>query len=198
MNRLTKSLTLTFLLFSLLSVVVLESFACGDLLNAPRGTALAADSIVVDSNVAIALQRQAQGLPLQDGHKAILKRLQDMGATDLRIATSGASEITNAGDFGRLISRTSGPDYDAILKVLDDAKVGGTKGVLDRQIVAETFFAQGHRPTLLTLDSDVYKKLPKIAGHDPAKLGKAVHLAFPNGFAVTINGRTIWVMPVGI
>lgn len=126
----------------------------------------------------------------------MLDRLSALGRTDLRIANAGASEIANAGQFGRIIANTPHPDYAPLLKVLEDAGVGRPKGVVDRQIVAEAFFAEGSQATLLTLDKGVYNPLAALAGHNPAKLGKPVPLAFPNGFTVTINGRTIRVIPV--
>ena len=163
----------------------------------PKGTALTNQSFIIDSNIAIALQKQAAALPLQKVEQKALDLLKQLGVTDLRITSIGAREITNAHQFGRLIANTSHADYTQLLKVLKDANVGGVKGLADRLLVAETFFAGGSQRTLITSDKGVYNKLATIAGYDLSKLGKSVALAFPNGFKVTINGRTILVIPVG-
>ncbi len=68
-------------------------------------------------------------------------------------------------------------------------KVGLLKGVKDREIVVDAFFS---RPTgvvanLYTGDVDVFQRLAQIAG-----LPKTTQ----SPFEVTINGRTIRVVPI--
>lgn len=81
--------------------------------------------------------------------------------------------------------------------------MGQAKGKADRQIVADTFFAQtepGVTPKLLTHDAGIYNKLAKIKfGVEPNPRhfgGKTLVDAYPNGFDVTIDGRTIRIIPL--
>jgi hypothetical protein len=96
------------------------------------------------------------------------------------------------------VKRTS-KAYKRVLRVLDRYNVGRPKGFADRSIVADTFFAEtkpGAIPTLATHDKGVYTPMLRIKGLEPAKLGKSVDQAFPSGFEVTINGRTIKIIPL--
>jgi hypothetical protein len=95
------------------------------------------------------------------------------------------------------------PAYQSLLQELETNNVGQAKGGVDRQIVADTFFAQtepGVTPTFTTHDSGIYNKLAKIAfGFEPHPRhfeGKSLPDAYPNGFDVTISGRTIRVIPI--
>lgn len=45
-------------------------------------------------------------------------------------------------------------------------------------------------------DKGIYNRLLLMTGRDPAKLGKPVAEAFQAGFDVTVNGRTIIVLPL--
>lgn len=94
----------------------------------------------------------------------------------------------------------NGKEYQDLLAVLVDKKVGGTKAnsARDRAIVADTFFAgtePGVTPTFATHDSGIYKNLARIYGYEPAK-GLPVPEQFPKGFDLTINNRTIHVLPL--
>lgn len=62
--------------------------------------------------------------------------------------------------------------------------------------VADAFFAEGQNPTFITADKSIINPLLQLGGINPAKLGKPVAQAFPTGFPVTINGRTLNVIPV--
>jgi hypothetical protein len=77
--------------------------------------------------------------------------------------------------------------------------VGRTTGVNDRNIVADTFFAvcePGVTPKLATQDSGIYNALARRAGMDVRKLGAELPKVKPDGFDVTIQGRTITVVPL--
>jgi hypothetical protein len=66
-------------------------------------------------------------------------------------------------------------------------------------IVADTFFSKtkpGVKPTFTTHDSGIYNNLLRIKGELPEKLGKPLPQVYPDGFDVTINGRTIRVLPL--
>jgi hypothetical protein len=90
-------------------------------------------------------------------------------------------------------------EYKKLVTVLDRYGVGRAKGVADRAIIADTFFAQtepGAVARFATQDKGIYNALLRITGKNPAKLGKPVAEAFASGFEVTINGRTIKVIPL--
>jgi hypothetical protein len=48
----------------------------------------------------------------------------------------------------------------------------------------------------MTADKGVFNPLAVLAGHNTAKLGTSVPNAFPNGFNVTVNGKSILVLPI--
>lgn len=83
--------------------------------------------------------------------------------------------------------------------MLDRYNVGKGEGVADRAIVADAFFSQsepGVTPKLATMGAPIYNNMLRIKGVRPEKLGKSVFEAFPNGFDVTVNGRTITIVPL--
>jgi hypothetical protein len=90
------------------------------------------------------------------------------------------------------------------LKDLENPKAGWTvgraKGVADRNIVADTFFAKskpGVTPRYATADGNIYKPLARRAGINVEKLGnKKLPEIYPKGFQVTVNGQTIHVFPL--
>jgi hypothetical protein len=102
-----------------------------------------ATSLVIDSNAAIALQKQAQGLPLQQGEQAIINRLKEKGEIDLLIADVTVAEIRGGKitffGINVTVARNS-ITYQKVLDVLEKARVGSTKGDADRQIIADLFF----------------------------------------------------------
>jgi hypothetical protein len=74
-----------------------------------------------------------------------------------------------------------------------------SKGVDDRNIVADTFFAvcePGVKPKLATQDKGIYNPLAERSGMNLAKLGAELPKVMPDGFDVTIQGRTITVVPL--
>jgi hypothetical protein len=166
------------------------------------------DSLVVDSNVLIAQAKQAKGLQLQSGEEALLKRLAQLGKKDLRASDTTKAEIQgkhpnlNPKGISISVSRTS-PEYKALLKNLENPTqswtVGRNKGVADRNIVADAFFAKtepGVIPQFATADKNIYNPLARRGGIEPDKLGKSIDSVYSKGFEVTINGRTIRVIPL--
>ncbi|ATB29203.1 hypothetical protein [Melittangium boletus] len=160
---------------------------------------LDATSLIVDENVMIALNKQSAGRTLQPGEQELLNELRRFNTADLRVSETihhkGSSTLKR---FDITVERGS-DEYKEVLRVLEDFNVGRTKGSEDRQIVADVFFAKttpGVKPVLVTQDKGIYNRLSFMAGHNPAKLGKTVPKAFPRGFEVTVNGRTITVLPL--
>ncbi|WP_370937673.1 hypothetical protein [Amycolatopsis sp. cg13] len=173
---------------------------------------------IIDSNVAIALGKRARGLQLLPLEEAFLKRFDALGAADVRVADRTIAEGTVRGGplpqrgFAVSVDR-AGPEYQALLAELTNARVGAVKGTADRQIVADAFFAVGEpgaKPSLATPDADIYNrlyrmKIAKEGGIPLAKLGAALPEADPaqlgfdvrkDGFDVTVNGRTLNVLPL--
>jgi hypothetical protein len=170
------------------------------LVFAERAPDLSSNSLVVDANVAIALQKQATGQPLQAGEAALLARLSSFPQyTDLRLTETAAQE---SGSMLQRIETTvsrSDPSWVAIHSELVRANVGRTKGINDRLIVADLFFARSNStdpPTFATMDTGISNPLLLLSGRNPAKLGRPVSEAFPDGFDLTLDGRTIRVLPL--
>jgi len=165
--------------------------------------ALDANTAVIDTQLAIALEKQAKGLPLQEGEKAMIARAKSLG--DLRVTDKTAAEMAvkggNSPQKGVPISveRTSQVYQDMLVELAKEPPVGRTKGVADREIVADAFFGvtePGVTPRLAAHDPGVYNPLARRAGIVPEKLGASVPDKFPGGFDVTVNGRTIKVLPI--
>jgi hypothetical protein len=167
--------------------------------------ALDESSIVVDTNVAIALDKKARGM-LQPGEEAALARMQELGDVELRVTDTTASERAVKGlsppqrGVPLSVERSSQAYQDLLAELArKPSPVGGVEGVDDRNIVADTFFAvcePGVKPKLATHDSGIYNPLAKRAGMDPRKLGASLPEVKPDGFDVTIYGRTISVLPL--
>lgn len=81
--------------------------------------------------------------------------------------------------------------------------VGGSNGISDRQIVADTFLAKtesGVIPAFATADAGIYRPLAKIEGISvPDNVKEKDYILqsyYPDGFNVTIDGKTIKVIPI--
>ena len=93
-----------------------------------------------------------------------------------------------------------------------NAAVGGATGFRDRSAVADALFAttQGGGPAkFMTGDTSIFETLAGFAPVGSLKLGAVVPggvntfparlaRAYPNGFKIVIDGRELWVIPVGI
>ncbi len=182
--------------------------------------ALTSSSLIIDANIAIALRKRAAGEALQPGETALLKRYDAMNPTDVRVADTSIGEAAAKGGgegpqrgFGVGVDRAS-QEYKDVFDVLEKASVGGKKGAADRSIVADSFFGAGESgvtPRYATMDEGVYKRLYGVKvdqeGATPLvelikknqKKGMAppgLPDLFPNGFPVTIKGRTLHVLPM--
>jgi hypothetical protein len=167
--------------------------------------ALDKSSLVVDTNVAIALDKRARGIPLQPGEELALSRMQGLGDVELRVTDTTAGETGVKGfspphkGIAISVERSSQAYQDLLAELAKKPPVGRTKGVEDRNIVADTFFAvcePGVTPRLATQDPGIYNPLAKRAGMDPAKLGASLPEVKPEGFDVPIHGRKIRVLPL--
>jgi hypothetical protein len=166
-------------------------------------TALGRKSVVIDTNTAIALNKKAKGLGLQEGEKAMIKRIEALGDVELRVADVSVIERSAKGEIDPhlgiavTVDRTA-QEYQDVLSVLTAKNVGKAKGVADRAIIADVFFAAtetGVKPTFVTHDPGIYNNMARITGYEPAKALPVVK-KFPSGFDVTIGRRTIRVLPL--
>lgn len=170
-------------------------------------------SVIIDSNTAIALEMDANPalrVKMNDAHKASVAYVKSLPAgTELRVgnATIGevGSGVINVKGVPIEMARESA-EYQKALKVLADGKVGKSA---DQGLIADAFFAKtepGVSRAFHTSDKDAVKKLaglatPKI---DVNKIGGYLGLvkeygpggAKSVGFTVTIEGRTLTVIPI--
>ena len=198
--------------------------------------AVRANTVIVDANIAIALRKRARIAALkpgetlgprealQAGEVELLKRYDATNPADTRIADPSITEVAGGPapqrGFAVGVDR-AGPQYRELAAELEGANVGSGKGTVDRQIVADSFFAVGEpgvTPTLASMDPNVYKKMYALkVKHEGAvplldlvrqnvKKGQTVMPGlpeiFPDGFTVTIRtpanpaGRTIRMLPM--
>jgi hypothetical protein len=178
-------------------------------------TALSAQSLVIDSNTAIALVKDSDPVAqatMHAGERARVAAIRGMPAgTDLRITNVTAGEtpgtiLGQARGVPLSVSREA-PEYQALLSELERLNVGQAKGAADRGLIADTFFAKTEAtatPRLMTSDRQAVKALAAQAGIDIQKSGgfPGIVKAFgPTGtksvgFNVTVSGRTITLIPV--
>lgn len=64
--------------------------------------------------------------------------------------------------------------------------------------MCDVFWAESSNVEVVfaTHDKGIYNPLFALSGGNAAKVGKPLSEAFPNGFHVTIHGRTIKVLPL--
>ena len=169
---------------------------------------LGARSIIVDSNTAIALAKDADPTlraTMNNGERARVAYIKSLPAgTELRVGNVSVGEVGGALSLKGVpvgVLRDS-PEYTKVLHALADANVGRASGFADQALVADTFFArtEGGAPAkFMTSDADIVKKLARIAGIDPNTVSGfpgLVRRYGATGFAVSIEGRTITVIPV--
>ncbi|HEX8111169.1 MAG TPA: hypothetical protein VF516_25740, partial [Kofleriaceae bacterium] len=170
-------------------------------------TGVGTKSIVIDSNTAIALMKDADPArrgTMNAGEIARVKYIKSLPpGTELRIGNVTVGEI----DGGTLATKglpitvlRESTEYRSLLSKLESMNLGGSKGAADRALVADVFFAKsegGAVPTFVTGDKSIYNKLATEAGIDVENMGeKTLQDLKPNGFPVTIDGRTINVVPI--
>ncbi|HEY0480293.1 MAG TPA: hypothetical protein VGD37_22395 [Kofleriaceae bacterium] len=167
-----------------------------------------AKSVIIDSNTAIALTKDADPTlraTMNNGEKARVAYIKNLPAgTELRVGNVTVGEAGGALNLKGVpidILRDS-PEYTNVLNRLAAAKVGKSGGFADQALVADAFFAKteaGATARFLTSDTDIVNKLARIAGIEPNTIGgfRGLVKRYGNtGFRVTIEGRTIAVIPV--
>ncbi len=179
---------------------------------APGGTGVmlrtvTGSTVIVDSNIAISLDRQARGLPLNDAQRANVEYARSQGVFISTPET--ARELAAGGGAAATVPVTqevpiSSADRSQIVTDLEAAGVGG--GAPDREVVTQALLAQsdpGVTPTLATADRGVINPLARLAGIPVDRLGTyrnvAEWLNYQRGtdsFVVTIRGRNLRVRPV--
>ena len=142
----------------------------------------------------------------------MIRRLLAMGDVELVMPDGVVVEVANRQIIWNekpvrqgmpIMVERNNPAYQSVLKELENNNVGQVKGASDRQIIADTLFARtepGVTPTFTTHDSGIYNKLWKMAfGAEPHPRhfgGKTLPEAYPNGFDVTIQEKTIRIIPI--
>jgi hypothetical protein len=171
-----------------------------------RVTAANGTEMIVDTNIAIALDKARRGLPLQDGERLMVEAMQEQGV----LVTEKTLEelvVRSAPDqIAQQVRQLPVPatEWKAILDTLENAGVGG--GLADREVVAQALLAEvtnGAAPILATADRGVINGLARLAGINPRRLGRyknvAEWLSNTRGtqtFDVVIEGRRLTVRPV--
>lgn len=170
-------------------------------------SALEQGAHILDTNAEVAMSKHAnpsRRLEMNEGERARVALIEGLPSnTDFHLSNISLGETDNLLGLKGLPVTTSrdSPEYLALLGKLEDAKVGKPSGFADRALVADAFFARmkgAEVPRLLTSDANVIKKLAKLAGIDPNMVGGyggLVQRYGNTGFRVTINGRTIVVVP---
>jgi hypothetical protein len=172
-------------------------------------SALGARSLMIDSNTAIALAMDADPAlraTMHAGHRARVAFIKALPAgTELRagnvVIGEVGSGVINMKGVPLDVARGSA-EYEKVLATLAKEKVGTAAGFADRAVIADAFLAKaeaGVTPRLLTADQQAVKKLAGIAGIDVMKAGGYPGLLKTygtTGFNVTIEGRTLTIIPV--
>jgi hypothetical protein len=158
--------------------------------------------VVIDSNVAIALdkefrgrhltevERKAQKLDLNAREKLAIKAAEARGVSNLAVVSRTVQEVTEKGGVeGTLLGVRHAPipqaERDAIMGELETAAVGGKQGVKDREIVLQSLYSEtaaGRIPQVMSADDLFINGLARIAaqsepGINPARLGRYKNVA---------------------
>lgn len=171
-----------------------------------------ANAIILDSNTAIALMKDADPLLKPTMNPGEIARVAEIKAlpvgTELRVGNVTVGETGQALSFKGvpLDGLRDSADYQKVLAKLESATVGKADGVADRALVADAFFAKttGGAPNFMTSDQNVVKKLAGLAGIDVNKAGGYPGLLakygtagkVSKGFTVTVEGKSLVVIPV--
>lgn len=178
-----------------------------DLLKYMRRKPLSGKSIVLDENMLIARHKDATGIALQEGEKRMVAYLKANSDAKLTVPEEVYDKVLGKMDTSDLsiiesTAKSGSTEYSDAMKVLEQNTVGAAKGAEDRRLILETLFAKvesGVTPTFVTHDPGIYKRMYMIGQTDPEalkKLGKSLPEAFPGGFDVIINGKTLKVIPI--
>jgi hypothetical protein len=152
---------------------------------------LTGDSVVLDSNLLVAPRKVARGEDSPGDRLASDYFTNNLMGKDLRVTDIQAGSELLPDDLSGVkgVSITTSRDseeYQRLLTVLQRYRVGENKGVIDREILADLFFAQhaGGLPTFYTADAHITRPLAQIAGVPMES----------TTFTVKINGREIKVV----
>jgi hypothetical protein len=185
----------------------LERLNSGKATELAETAGLGSQSIIVDSNTAIALMKDADPAlktTMNAGEIARVAYIKSLPpGTELRVGNVTVGEVQS----GILTMRGVPLDvarestaYRALLTKLEAMNLGGAKGAADRALIADAFFAKaedGVTPTFMTGDKSIYNKLATEAGIDLTKIGgKTLPQLKPSGFDVAVDSRTLRVIPV--
>ena len=186
----------------------LERISAGVGKELAETAAVGAKSIIIDSNTAIALTKDADPalrVTMNEGEKARVAYIKTLPAgTELRMGNVSIGETGGALNLKGvpIDGLRDSPEYAKVLKRVAAEGVGGPQGFADQALVADAFFAKaeaGANVRFLTADKKVVNRLAAIAKIDVQKVGgyKAMVTQYGStGFEVTIEGRTITVIPV--
>jgi hypothetical protein len=187
----------------------LEHMASGVGKELAEKAVLGAKSLVIDSNTAIALMKDADPAlrgTMHAGERARVAYIKSLPAdTELRVGNVTVGEIAggvlNVKGVPIEVARESA-EYQKVLGALVKENLGKAKGFADRALIADAFFAKteaGVIPRFLTSDRNVVNALARSAKIDLNAIG-----GFPallkkygtSGFNVVIEGRILTVIPV--
>ncbi|NER84645.1 MAG: hypothetical protein F6K42_35025, partial [Leptolyngbya sp. SIO1D8] len=189
----------------------MERLASGVDKELTETAAISGKSLIIDSNTAIALMKDANPAlrgTMQTGEAEWVKYIKSLPpGTELRagniVIGEVGSGVINVKGLPLDVARDSAA-YKKLLVELEKVKLGGSKGVADRALVADAFFAKtdlGSIPKFLTADQNAVKKLARLAipKIDVMKEGGyrgLVRRYGATGFKVTIEGRDLTVIPL--
>jgi hypothetical protein len=173
--------------------------------------AVGGKALIIDSNTAIALVKDADPAlrgTMHAGEKARVAYIKSLPAgTELRAGNITIGEVgsgvINVKGVPLEVARESA-EYQKVLSTLAKEDVGAAKGFADRGLIADAFFAKtepGAVSRLLTADQNAVKKLaglatPKIDVNAIGGYPGLVKTYGTSGFTVTIEGRTLTIIPV--
>jgi Domain of unknown function (DUF4157) len=179
-------------------------------------SAVGSKAVIIDSQVAIALQKDADPVlaaarPIQPQERLWIDYVKSLpDGTELRAANVTVGEIKggviNIKGMPLDVVTRDAPEYQKVLKTLADNKVGTTGGFGDRGVIADALFAKREGsdiPKLLMGDENAVKRLFEISGGDlkqaqgyPGLVKKFGREGGGNGFEVTIEGRKLKIVPM--
>ena len=176
-------------------------------------TAVGSKAVIIDSQVAIALMKDADpalaaARPLQEGEMLWIAHIKSLPAgTELRVGNVTVGEVKggviNLKGMPLEVTRDS-TEYKNVLAALAKEKVGTKTGFGDRGVIADALFAKNEGnavPKLLMADGDAVKKLFQMMGGDVVKVGGyegLVKTYGSTGFEVAIEGRKLRIVPMPI
>ncbi|TMQ17872.1 MAG: hypothetical protein E6J91_09170 [Deltaproteobacteria bacterium] len=185
----------------------MERMTAGMTKELAETTGVRTRSIVIDSNTAIALMKDADPTlkaTMNAGEIARVNYIKNLPpGTELRVANVTVGEVE-----GGVLATKGLPitvlrdsnEYKLLLSRLESMNLGGSKGTADRALLTDVFFAKreaGVVPTFVTGDKSIYNKLATEAGIDLENIGgRTLPELKPDGFTVTIEKRTIKVIPI--